>query len=534
MPASDAAAGAVRSPHRLSFSDRVMLATRIGAATLLTALYVTSGLRFGATTRPYFLGGLALTDLAALVALVAMTVLRQRRRMVMRELVIFDVASIALLAFAVAPAQDLVYAWALGLCVIFGDTMPAFEALAFATFIGAAYFVGQFAGPAFTSSTGAVVVLAVKSSFTLLFAWTRSAALVLQDERERRLRKTQREYHDLNKDLSRRIGELRATSDISEIIHSTLDFDEVGQLVLEILCKVIDLPASALFVIDHAQNETLFEASFGVRPPVPEDPSELLMSEVREASSEMFACSTVVERNDYTVVFCASSDRWEGLSAEDRLVLTSVANELLVALENSQLYKLTKRLSITDELTGLYNYRFMQERVQDEIERARRFGRSLSLLMIDVDNFKIFNDTYGHIAGDRALAQLATAFRGELRDIDVLCRYGGEEFTIILPETDADGAFVAADKVREAVAAHRFPDADGNANVRMTVSIGLATFPAHADDREELLRQADNALYRAKRSGRNRVCAPTAGPPVAHPRTAPGGTEPLAAAEGEA
>ncbi len=467
MPASDAAAGAVRSPHRLSFSDRVMLATRIGAATLLTALYVTSGLRFGATTRPYFLGGLALTDLAALVALVAMTVLRQRRRMVMRELVIFDVASIALLAFAVAPAQDLVYAWALGLCVIFGDTMPAFEALAFATFIGAAYFVGQFAGPAFTSSTGAVVVLAVKSSFTLLFAWTRSAALVLQDERERRLRKTQREYHDLNKDLSRRIGELRATSDISEIIHSTLDFDEVGQFVLEILCKVIDLPASALFVIDHAQNETLFEASFGVRPPVPEDPSELLivrgprglLGDVRvldgRRAQRLHRRLLRVERP------VGGAERRGSARPHLRRQRAAGGSRELAALQ-------------ADEAT--VDHRRAHRAVQLPFHAGTRCrtrssapggsGASLSLLMIDVDNFKIFNDTHGHIAGDaRARASSRPRSGASVRDIDVVCRYGGEEFTIMLPETDADGAFVAAEKVREAVAAHRFPDADGNANV---------------------------------------------------------------------
>jgi diguanylate cyclase (GGDEF)-like protein len=525
-----ASEGAVAAPvpvterplRRLGFSDRIVLIARVATATTFTALYAVGVLRFSDAARPFFLVALALASVTALSTVVATVSLRQRRATVLREMLVLDVATIALLAWTVAPYQDLAYAWALGLCVIYGDGLPAAEAIGFASLLGVAYFAGQIAGPSFVHTLAFTVVLLIKSSFTIVFAWTRAAGTVRQDERERRLKKTQREYHDLNRDLSRRLGELRAISDISEIIHSTLDFEQVGQLVLEILSKVIDLPASTLWVIDQSRNETLFEASFGVRPFVPDDPPEGWSPQAPGPGLEMFACSVVLERNDFSVVLCADGELLENLSSEDRLVLTSVASELVVALENSQLYKLTKRLSITDELTGLHNYRFMQERVQDEIERARRFGRSLSLLMIDVDNFKAFNDTYGHIAGDAALSELAVAFRGALRDVDVLCRYGGEEFTIVLPETDADGAFVAADKVREAVAAHSFMGAEGSRDVRMTVSIGVATFPAHAVEREELLRQADNALYRAKRAGRNRVCAPSGGPIVAHQRHVPG------------
>jgi two-component system cell cycle response regulator len=223
---------------------------------------------------------------------------------------------------------------------------------------------------------------------------------------------------------------------------------------------------------------------------------------------EAFACTTVLERGTLMVVFCATGEKLEHLVAEDRLLLTAVANDLTIAVENSELYKLTKRMAITDELTGLNNYRFMLQRLDDEIERARRFGRNLSLLMLDADDFKLFNDTHGHVAGDAALSELARVMQDAVRDIDVVCRYGGEEFAILLPETDADGAFVAAEKVREAIASFAFPDADGVKNQRITVSIGFSTFPDPADDREALLRQADDALYAAKRTGRNRVRAP--------------------------
>jgi diguanylate cyclase (GGDEF)-like protein len=200
----------------------------------------------------------------------------------------------------------------------------------------------------------------------------------------------------------------------------------------------------------------------------------------------------------------------DNLSTMDELLLNAVASQLVVAVENSHLYGLTKVLSITDELTGLYNYRELQSRLNQEVERAARYESSLSLLMIDADDFKSYNDTYGHVAGDKALAELAGVMRSAVREVDFVARYGGEEFTVLLPETDSAGAFVVAEKIREAVADHDFPEAEveGKARGPLTVSVGIATFPTYADDTESLLSQADNALYRAKNEGRNRVRTP--------------------------
>jgi diguanylate cyclase (GGDEF)-like protein len=131
--------------------------------------------------------------------------------------------------------------------------------------------------------------------------------------------------------------------------------------------------------------------------------------------------------------------------------------------------------------------------------------------MLDADNFKSYNDRFGHVAGDVALTELAKVIRSQVRDVDIVCRYGGEEFSVVLPETDSAGAFVVAEKVREAVANHLFPDGDGVACTTLTVSIGLATFPTHSDGREALLREADDALYRAKNGGKNRVRTPVRG-----------------------
>lgn len=221
-----------------------------------------------------------------------------------------------------------------------------------------------------------------------------------------------------------------------------------------------------------------------------------------------FSCISVFNHNNIMVMFCASAESIGNLGEEDNIVLGAVASELVVALENSRLYKLTKTLAVTDELTGLANYRFLQQKLDEEIERSRRYGKRLSLLMIDIDDFKRFNDSNGHLAGDAALAALAHVMRSVVREVDTVARYGGEEFSIVLPETDAAGAFVAAEKVREAVDTHPFTDEAGDRCCSMTVSIGLATFPTHGWDKESLLREADDALFKAKHGGKNRVRAP--------------------------
>lgn len=178
------------------------------------------------------------------------------------------------------------------------------------------------------------------------------------------------------------------------------------------------------------------------------------------------------------------------------------------------------QLAVTDGLTGLYNHRHFHERLALEVERSQRSGRSVSLLMIDVDHFKLYNDTYGHPAGDEILRQLAQVLSAERRANDVVARYGGEEFAVILVDSSKFTAAKIAEKMRGEVYAHDFPrrprsdgrtdgrndgrdgrDRDG----RLSISVGVATFPDDATEPEALVRAADSALYAAKRSGRNRI-----------------------------
>jgi diguanylate cyclase (GGDEF)-like protein len=494
----------------MGLPDLIALIARVVVATIALLLYIFGDIRSTTAAPGYFLGGIAILVLTGAIGTLAILVWRVPPRRALRAMLVPDLVSSALLIFATGMYQDPLYPWMIGLAMIYGAGLALRDSLFFTSLVGLSYAAGHvFALGAF-HTTDDYILIAFKAVAIVVTAALVADVTRKQAEREMQLRQSQRHYHELNERLSRRLSELRAISEITEIIHSTLDFEQVGNLVLEIVSKVIDLPSSALFVIDKRRDETLYSASFGVAPDVRRKSVDTYVPRSQVVGEEMFACTTVLDRGTLMVVFCASGERLEHLAAEDRLLLTAVANDLTIAVENSELYKLTKRMAITDELTGLNNYRFMLQRLDDEIERARRFGRNLSLLMLDADDFKLYNDTHGHPAGDIALSELALAMQGAVRDIDVVCRYGGEEFAVLLPETDPDGAFVAAEKVREAVSSHSFSDADGNKTQRITVSIGLSTFPHPASDREELLKQADDALYVAKRTGRNRVRA-TAG-----------------------
>ncbi|MEM7582746.1 MAG: diguanylate cyclase [Acidobacteriota bacterium] len=168
----------------------------------------------------------------------------------------------------------------------------------------------------------------------------------------------------------------------------------------------------------------------------------------------------------------------------------------------------TRRMANTDGLTGLYNHRYLQERLKQEIERAERYGRPLSVVMGDLDHFKSFNDTHGHPRGDKLLIAVSATLRQLSRASDVLARYGGEEFTLILPETSAEEAQVLAERVRQCIAGLEIPSDAGETSRRMTISLGVASF-APGSSSEQLIEAADGALYTAKRSGRNRVCLAT-------------------------
>jgi len=190
---------------------------------------------------------------------------------------------------------------------------------------------------------------------------------------------------------------------------------------------------------------------------------------------------------------------------EDLDTITSLARQAGIGIENVLLHQEAQRLSITDGLTGIWNYRYFQMQMAQQFAAAVRFEHRLGLLMIDIDRFKTINDRYGHQRGDATLIEIARRIVMHVRlNIDTLARYGGEEFVLILPETGLDGARTAAEKIRQEVAAFPF-GADGEDPIEVTVSIGYASYPEHGLTPQALIDAADKAMYEAKARGRNQV-----------------------------
>jgi diguanylate cyclase (GGDEF)-like protein len=190
---------------------------------------------------------------------------------------------------------------------------------------------------------------------------------------------------------------------------------------------------------------------------------------------------------------------------EEQELLEYLAGQAVVSIENASLHETIQRQAVTDELTGLSNVRELHTVLDREVERSRRFASPLGLVMLDIDDFKQVNDTYGHQQGDEVLAAVASVLRDHSRDIDEAARYGGEELAVVLPETDSEGAAQLAERMREAVERLRVSAASGNGKLSVTASFGVASIPASAQDKGSLIAAADAALYRAKRGGKNRV-----------------------------
>jgi diguanylate cyclase (GGDEF)-like protein len=200
--------------------------------------------------------------------------------------------------------------------------------------------------------------------------------------------------------------------------------------------------------------------------------------------------------------------RGEAFSDEDWELLRSLAAQATLALENVDLHLQVSRQAVTDELTGLANHGRFQELLGAEIEQVRRYRHSLGLILLDIDNFKSVNDTYGHQQGDAVLRHVAWVLADSSREVDYPARYGGEELAVILPHTDLEGAYAIAERIRAAVDSLRIPRVDRGGTLGITASLGVAA--SNQGDKDALIAEADAALYRAKRQGKNRTVRATA------------------------
>lgn len=218
------------------------------------------------------------------------------------------------------------------------------------------------------------------------------------------------------------------------------------------------------------------------------------------------ACIPLISRNETlgSLSICRFGEDAKEISANELTLAKTIANRLALTLSNLRLAEKLREQSIRDPLTELYNRRYLQETLEREIARVNRENKSLSVIALDVDHFKLFNDEFSHEAGDIVLKLLAEQMRNTVRGSDIACRVGGEEFLLVLPEADADIAVQRAEQLRQKVERLDMTS-EGRSLGKFTISLGVATLPAQTTDQHELLHKADLALYQAKHQGRNQV-----------------------------
>ncbi|MBV0934364.1 GGDEF domain-containing protein [Marinobacterium weihaiense] len=343
----------------------------------------------------------------------------------------------------------------------------------------------------------------LKQSHQMLIRTNRTLSSEIS-EREKVQTELQQRYHMLNlmAQLDARLHAARCSQDIIDALSEYLP-QQLPQ-VEGVLCRVDD--QHQLDILLHWGRFPLIGSHHAARIQLPDDPSAWSRVNVYDPSGSHDIHRALPLRSDNNLLGVILLGRSpQGDTAVDA-VLQILTEHLSLALTNLSLREQLMEEATRDPLTGLYNRRYLHNRLEQELARSRRHQRPLSLMMIDIDHFKRLNDSLGHEAGDQALRGMARHMAEHVRESDVACRYGGEEIILILPEADRDAAEAYAQRLLEGIRALRLTTRQGTDMPRLTVSIGLAVFPEDADTGDSLIQAADRAMYRAKKDGRNRVC----------------------------
>lgn len=332
-------------------------------------------------------------------------------------------------------------------------------------------------------------------------------------------------------ELDRRVFNLMTLQQSGKVLSSTLNLEELLRISIDMFLETVWANKGVLMLMSEGNFSLEVKAVKGIEgeelKSLEKDPGEvwamgILTKEKRpilaqEAAGKMgFQSHSTVDRRlkfavyipmlkegeIYGAVKIGPKINGEPFTENDLEFFSTLGSQAVIAFENARLYS----LAITDSITKLYIHRYFQLRLDEEVKRSQRYNSALTLLMCDIDHFKEINDTYGHQQGDVILKEVSLILRRNVRATDIACRYGGEEFVIILPETTQSDAKIVAERIRKDVATFEFPSlTQKQPFIHCTISIGVAGFPLNANDKDELIQKADSSMYRAKGAGRNKV-----------------------------
>lgn len=346
----------------------------------------------------------------------------------------------------------------------------------------------------------------------------------------------ERKYEELDaykRRLEEGMLELFTLYEINKALSISMSLDELFGVLMDRMVTSLHISEFCLFLLDEESHELVIRASRGLSeeavkkvrfavgegisgqafsigesiivPDVSKEPGFLYYKGYKRDVGSFI--SVPLKLTDGRVVGVLNVHRAEkdSFTPDDENLFSAVAEQVAVAVERANTYEKTRELSIKDSLTGLYNRRYFFDYMEKEIERAKRSDRPLSLIMIDIDDFKKYNDTNGHLAGDAVLEKTAAVLGQHLRKGDVLARFGGEEFIALLPETGKDAAMSVAEKLRTSIDAMRFWGGELQPRGRVTITLGVATYPEDGNIANSLVSEADRRLYVGKARGKNQV-----------------------------
>ena len=328
--------------------------------------------------------------------------------------------------------------------------------------------------------------------------------------------------------MTRETEVLKTLLEVSRLISSSSPIPKVLKQICSKLRKLLGTDDCSIMILDEKNRELAFSESSGLtrwemknirfamgegiagwvakhKKPVliedvREDPRFKVVVKQKRSMVSMISAPLMVKRRVIGVVSLSTREVGQTFTQNDLELVVLMSAHISLALENNRLYE----ISVLDGLTNIYNRRYLEQRLAEEVAYSKRYDKPLSLLLLDIDFFKQLNDTYGHQAGDHVLKEVSEICSDALREYDVVARFGGEEFAIVLPTTPKKKAATIAERLRIAVADRDFLFKDKR--IKCTISLGVAAFPEDGQDSDSLVATSDAALYKAKDSGRNMAC----------------------------